>query len=367
MIFSDNYCEADVYSLVHQKKLHTASRFPWRYTGLCNGKYLPVLDSAVAQNLNKYILYHHYIKSSDSEPLKNEYKFITINHNDGNIISYETGSAVRLQVALGEGNLGHFCTETESVELLPSMRELISYVPSEKNYTSCYLNGFTYDAEGEYTGVTFRRAHQGKNIANVSENAADRDERIAKHHEEWKTYTFPEENSFLTRLQNTITRNGGCYNPSLVRDVDGKLHYRLNYVRQEYFMKKNFVEGTPITLESLNPINSLKDRFEITNAQNSEMLLKILAANDLLSESELGYVGTIIEDCMAVINDIETHYIKDFRLAFEYVFKDNQLVDILMTRYQYWEFNEIEVPLYTEQRMIDLGISEEKIRSIYPD
>lgn len=367
MIFSDNYCEADVYSLVRQKKLHTASRFPWRYTGLCNGKYLPVMDAAVAQNLNKYILYHHYVKSSDSDPLKNEYKFITINHNDGDIISYETGSAVKLQVALDEGNLGHFCTETESVGLLPLMRELVSYVPSEKHYPSCYLNGFTYDAEGEYTGVTFRRAHQGKNIANVSENATNRDERIAQHHEDWKAYTFPEENSFLTKLQNTVTRNGGVFNPSLVRDVDGKLHYRLNYVKQEYFMKKHYEKDTPITLESFDPTNSLKDRFEITNAQNSQMLIRVLGYNEMLSDSELEYIDTIIEDCQAVVNDNEFHYIKDFKLAFEYVFKDNQLVDILMTRYQYWEFDEIEVPLYTKQRMIDLGISEEKIRSVYPD
>ena len=105
----------------------------------------------------------------------------------------------------------------------------------------------------------------------------------------------------------------------------------------------------------------------LTNAQNSQMLIRVLGYNEMLSDSELEYIDTIIEDCQAVVNDNEFHYIKDFKLAFEYVFKDNQLVDILMTRYQYWEFDEIEVPLYTKQRMIDLGISEEKIRSVYPD
>ena len=132
-------------------------------------------------------------------------------------------------------------------------------------------------------------------------------------------------------------------------------------------MKKHYEEDTPITLQSFDPTNSLKDRFEITNAQNSQMLIRVLGYNELLSDSELEYIDTIIEDCQAVVNDNEFHYIKDFKLAFEYVFKDNQLVDILMTRYQYWEFDEIEVPLYTKQRMIDLGISEEKIRSVYPD
>jgi hypothetical protein len=63
----------------------------------------------------------------------------------------------------------------------------------------------------------------------------------------------------------------------------------------------------------------------------------------------------------------ENHWIKDVKLAFEFVFKDNQLVDILMTRYQYHTFDKIEVPMYSEQRMIDLGMSEEAIKSVYPD
>ncbi len=373
MMFSDNYCEADVYSLVKQKKLYSSSRFPWRYTGLCNAKYLPTLDLDVVEKLNKYITFHHYVKLSDAEPLKNEYKYLTINHIDGEIISYETASAVRLNTALKEGNLGYFCKATDTVALKPLMRELISYVPSENNYHCCYLNGFTYDAEGEYTGVTFRRAHEGKNITGILENDPDLDEKLAKHHEEWRAYTIPEGNSFLKRLQDTVTRNGSCFNPSLVKKVDGKLHYRLNYVKQEYAMRRSAKETPGITVDTYDPTNALRDRFPIPNWKNSLMLCQILSANDLLSVSELEYIDSVISDCMTIINTESTnnldenHWIKDVKLAFEFVFKDNQLVDILMTRYQYHTFDKIEVPMYSEQRMIDLGMSEEAIKSVYPD
>lgn len=85
-MFSDNYIVSDKYSLVTEEYISTRETMPWFYTSLYDETYLPVLDKSVADKLNLFFRYR-YLHSS--EALRDDLKNLIIEHNNGEIISFE--------------------------------------------------------------------------------------------------------------------------------------------------------------------------------------------------------------------------------------------------------------------------------------
>ena len=146
----------------------------------------------------------------------------------------------------------------------------------------------------------------------------------------------------MDRLVAHCNRSPIYLKPEKIFHIDGKESVRLNCKYPEAFYKerKGVKESRPKFTQEIN-----SKKIELRPEQISRRHLHGLssAAGDFLTEDQGQYIYSVLPDARERVYD--NGYRKgfqNFRLDFEFVFEDNELVDILLFRRTHHEFNEVE-------------------------
>lgn len=327
MIFSDIYTVNEVYSVLRQEHLYTSSSMPWLYTSLKDVKYQPALSNSVRNKLNEIFVFNYLISGGMTPPIKNEEKHLVVNHNGDQHLSYETVVNLGFNDLYQQGgNFKHLINQTNTSHLSDVYDKgvealLAQHVNPEalKNcHNTSHFYGYLHDSSGTPIAIKIGQSQS------------------------WSESFNPTGNDLMDRLVAHCNRNPLYLKPEKIFHIDGKESIRLNCKYPEAFWRerRGIKESRPKFTQEIN-----QQKIELRPEQISRRHLHGLssAAGDFLTEDQGQYIFSVLPDARERVYD--NGYKKgfqNFRLDFEFVFEDNELVDILLFRRTYHEFDEVE-------------------------
>jgi hypothetical protein len=324
MIFSDTYTVKEVYSVLRQEHLYTSSMMPWLYTSLKDVKYQPAIADDARNNMNEIFVFD-YLISEVAPTIKNEYKTFCVNHNSNEHLSYESGIDLSYNALYQQRNLQHLIDETNTSHLREVYNKVTESIrthhinpdarPScDKGATFC---GYLYDISGTPIAV---KVKQGQGLDyNITDNEV------------------------MSRLAAHCKRNPLYLDGEMIFHANGRESFRLNCQYHTAFWRerKSSVKET----RSVMTAERNREKIELRDEQISREHLYGLssAKGDFLTEEHGKYINSVFPDTRQVVFDNGFRKgLQNFRVDFEFVFENNELVDILLFRTTHNEFKEIE-------------------------
>lgn len=149
-MFSENYIVSDKYSLIAEEYISTRETMPWFYTSLYDETYLPELDQAVADKLNLFFRYR-YLHSSDV--LRDDLKNLIIEHNNGEIISYEILNMMKYSTLTSSISYWkHFISSIDCYEA-DSCKSKIDRMTDETDELVTRIVNIQYTSDASLSGI----------------------------------------------------------------------------------------------------------------------------------------------------------------------------------------------------------------------
>ena len=147
-MFSERFTVIDKYSLTTQEKISTIEIMPRRFTSLVDSSYLPALDSALIEKINKFFNFHQgYTQDFGYEFDKDFY----IEHSDGNVIEYYAKYLLGYETLMPIWN--KFVRITECPEL-NNVKAHIDKMTSATDAAKTWVGGIRYNTDGSFSGIT---------------------------------------------------------------------------------------------------------------------------------------------------------------------------------------------------------------------
>ena len=327
MIFSDIYTVNEVYSVLRQEHLYTSSMMPWLYTSLKDVKYQPALADDTRNKLNEIFVFDYLIGGGMSPAIKNEQKHLVVNHNGDQHLSYETVVDLRFNdLYVQGGNFKNLINQTNTSHLSPvydrAVDALLTHHVNPDAIKSCdltaHFTGYLYDDSGIATAI---KVMQGDEEGSFN----------------------PSGNDMMDRLVAHCNRNPVYLQAERIFHIDGKESIRLNCQYPDSFYKErrsSVKKGRPKVTDEL-----IRQRYDLRPEQICREHLYGLSAakGDFLTEEQGQYIYSVFPDTrQRVYEDGYRKGFQNFRLDFEFVFDDNELVDILLFRTTHYQFDEVE-------------------------
>ena len=324
MIFSDIYTVNEVYSVLRQEHLYTTSSMPWLYTSLKDVKYQPAIADDARNNMNEIFVFE-YLISHVAPAIKNEQKIFFVNHNSNEHLSYESGVDLCYNALYQQRNFQYLIDETNTSHLRDVYDRATESLRIHHNNPdarpSCYpaskFCGYLYDISGTPIGVKVKQA-TGKdyNITN---------------------------NEVMSRLAAHCKRNTLYLDGEMIFHANGRESFRLNCQYHTAFWKERKTSHKDTRSVMTSELN--REKIELRDEQISREHLYGLssAKGDFLTEEQGLYINSVFPDTRQVVFDNGFRKgLQNFRVDFEFVFENNELVDILLFRTTHHEFKEIE-------------------------
>lgn len=327
MIFSDIYTVNEVYSVLRQEHLYTSSSMPWLYTSLKDVKYQPALADDTRNKLNEIFVFDYMIGGGMSPAIKNEDKHLVVNHNGDQHLSYETVVDLCFNDLYQQGgNFKYLINQTNTSHLSDvydkTVDALLTHHVNPDALKSCDLTshfyGYLHDSSGMPVAIKIGQG-QGESAFN------------------------PSGNDMMDRLVAHCNRNSLYLKAEKIFHIDGRESIRLNCKYPEAYWqerKSSVKEGrSKVTPE----INAQKIELREEQICREHLYGLSSAKGDFLTDEQGEYINSVFPDTRQRV--YENGYRKgfqNFRLDFEFVFENNELVDILLFRTTHHQFREVE-------------------------
>tara|TARA_B100000902_G_scaffold399734_1_gene472164 strand:- start:512 stop:1495 length:984 start_codon:yes stop_codon:yes gene_type:complete len=323
MIFSDTYTVKEVYSVLRQEHLYTSSMMPWLYTSLKDVKYQPAIADNARNNINEIFVFD-YLISGVAPIIENERKEFRVNHNGNEHLSYESRVILSYNALYQQRQLQHLIDETNTSHLRDAYdkaTEVLHTLHANPDARISFdkgaqLVGYLYDISGTPTAI---KVKQGQGLDyNITGNEV------------------------MSRLVAHCKRNPLYLDGEMIFHADGRESFRLNCQYHTAFWRerKNKKETRSVITSEIN-----REKIELRDEQISREHLYGLssAKGDFLTEEHGKYINSVFPDTRQVVFDNGVRRgLQNFRVDFEFVFENNELVDILLFRTTHNEFKEIE-------------------------
>lgn len=318
MIFSDRYTEVEKYSIFRQEHVCSSATMPWLYTSLVQDRYEPELSSPIKERLNAALDYTPFITEA-AEPPRNELKGLTIDYDGDTHIEY-ISRFVRPVSDLGMGyyskSIKYFKEQTRSTHLIKQYDEMFKCIKDEHPL----FVGFKHDDEGVPTHLAvqahrFDLSEYGDDAIKLAEFLP-----ILKNWSKPTVYFGEESTNVVIGCAYTqwVTEGYGGWTPFMAKlDLDAKIRVGYDQVADKHI--EALINADLLTKDQARYVYSLLPGFD----------------------------GSVAVSDLAVAYDIhgDKRYIHpwQYMVDFEYVIKDGALDDIIVHRYKYREFKEIEI------------------------
>lgn len=290
---------------------------PWMYTPLASPKYQPRIDAQIKANLSPLFMYNHFFKYL-TEVIKNENKFLSIKHDGDTQLGYTCLSPVSYRTLTTQpiGSLQYYIDSTETNHLKEQYIKAQEYLISTDNETN--IKGLEYDSTGNATGVIINS----------------------------KKYDTPTENADLATLIAHGNKNYQVMNHDLIFRSDDTMSIKMNLTYPEAFARHTMTGTNFRTAKELYVTDVVK-RGKISCQQVARVHLNAFGGElGILNDDHGEYIYSVFPDSRMITYDDGTYKgIVDFKLDLEFIFKDNVLVDVLLYRILYNNFQEIEKQL----------------------
>ena len=329
MIFSDIYTVNEVYSVLRQEHLYTSSSMPWLYTSLKDVKYQPALEDSARNKLNEIFVFNYMLGGGLCPAIKNEQKHLVVNHNGDQHLSYETVVDLSFNdLYLQGGNFKYLINQTNTSHLSDvydkAAEALLTHHVNPKANKTCHHSshfyGYLHDISGTPIAVKIGQSQQ------------------------WSKSFNPTGNDLMDRLVAHCNRNPVYLKPEKIFHIDGKESIRLNCKYPEAFWKERKSSAKEGRSKVTAEINSQK--IELTTEQICRKHLYGLssAVGNFLTEEQGQYIYSVFPDVRQRVytDGRDRKGFQNFRLDFEFVFENNELVDILLFRTTHYQFDEVE-------------------------
>lgn len=318
MIFSDRYTEIEKYSILRQEHICSSASMPWLYTGLVQDRYEPELSNPIKTRLNAALDFTPLVTEA-SESKRNDLKELTVDYVGDTHVGYITRFIRQLvDIKTHDKSCTYFKKQTRTTHLIKQYDDVFNSVNVIHN--SPKIVGFMHDDEGVPSHIGIR---SGKyDLSSYGDNAI----RLGKYLEglrNWSTPTifFGEENLNIVincEYAEWITESPGGYN--------------------NYAIKNNY-----------------EKKMRVGYDQISDRHIEALFKAELITEDQVEYVYSLLpgfddpttKDAYEVKEDrFGNQRVMQpwkYMLDFEYIIKDGVIDDIILHRYKYKKFKEIEV------------------------
>ena len=327
MIFSDIYTVNEVYSVLRQEHLYTSSSMPWLYTSLKDVKYQPALADSARNKLNEIFVFNYMIGGGMVPAIKNEQKHLIVNHNGDQHLSYETTVDLSFNDLYQQGgNFKHLINQTNTSHLSDvydkGVEALLAHDVNPEARKRCHLTshfyGYLHDSSGTPIAIKIGQG-QGRDAYNSTGN------------------------DMMDRLVAHCNRNPLYLKAEKIFHIDGKESIRLNCQYPAAFWqerKSSVKEGrSKFTPE----INAQKIELRTEQICREHLYGLSSAKGNFLTDEQGEYVNSVFPDTrQRVYDDGYRKGFQNFRLDFEFVFENNELVDILLFRTTHYQFDEVE-------------------------
>lgn len=324
MIFSDIYTVKEVYSVLRQEHLYTSSMMPWLYTSLKDVKYQPAIADDARSKMNEIFVFDYFI-SHVAPAIFNDQKYFWVNHNGDKHVSYESTIDLNYNVLYQQANFQHLINETNTLHLRnvydKATETLRTLHLNPKALPSCNRNaqffGYLYDVSGVATAI---KVKQGQGVDyNITNNEV------------------------MSRLVAHSKRNPLYLPGQMIFHADGRESFRLNCQYPSAYWKERKIGKKKSRTPATSEIN--QNKIELRSEQIARQHLYGLSAaeGNFLTEEHGKYINSVFPDArQRVYEDGSRRGFQNFRLDFEFVFEDNELVDILLFRTTHEAFTEVE-------------------------
>lgn len=297
MIFSDNYTVHELHSLESKNKIGEYSEMPWSYTPLVDEMYAPTtLTTSIKNTLNQFFQYEYFFRNE--EVIKNEFKHLGIYHDGDNIQEYESRGLYRY--CMWNDDRNHFTQQTNT-EHLEEVYQRVNKIVDATPRGHTIFRGMQYDNQAVAKSVKVR-----DQIYDLS------------------SY----DNKMLQTLNEYSRRNYAFCGGTINVGLGNKISFRSDFDYPERFAvvsADEFRKKPSVALESV---------ITPSNRQAVERHLYGYEYYDLLSTDQVEYVYDTVFNGR-----------KDARIQIEHVFDGSELVDIILYRTLYEEFELIEKEL----------------------
>lgn len=312
-MFSDRFTEVEKYSILRQEHICSSSTMPWLYTGLVQDRYEPTLPSPIADRLNAALDFTPFV-TEESDPPRNELKKLTIDYVGDTHIGYDSVFVRRVADIVTAGDKKHFKVSTQTTHLIRQYEEMFAALIPD---TNPMFAGFKHDDEGVATHV------------GVSTNR----------------FNFSSSSDVVVNIARylNLTRNW----------TKSKAYFgeeSLNFVIGTQFT--NYISETVDVPNVVRIKRKIDKKIRIRHDQTSDKHILALIKAGLLTEDQARYVYSVLPGFDGEVEVMKTtdiygqeRYIHPYpyMLDFEYVIKDGVLDDIILYRFKYKGFKEIEV------------------------
>ena len=319
MIFSDRYTEVEKYSIFRQEHICSSATMPWLYTSLVQERYEPELSSPIKERLNAALDFTPFLKEYH-EPARNELKKLAVDYKGDTHLGY-TSRFMRPVGDLGYNyfntSIKYFKEQTRSTHLIKQYDEMFKSIGTSAADFHPTFVGFKHDDEGVPT-------HLGIHSRVIDLSAHGDAVKMASYLHKLKNWSQPDFYFGEESLNIVI----GCAYTEWVTEFEGR--YNQWGIRTR-----------------------IDKKIHVGYDQVSDKHIEALIKEELLTEDQAKYVYSLLPG----MNDETTPFVMgedifgnqrylhpwQYMVDFEYVYKDGTLDDIILYRFKYKEFKEIEV------------------------
>ena len=321
MIFSDRYTEVEKYSIFRQEHICSSATMPWLYTGLVQERYEPELSSPIKERLNAALDFTPFLKEYH-EPARNELKKLTVDYNGDTHLGYNS-RFIRPVGDLGynyfNSSIKYFKEQTRSTHLIKQYDEMYESIGGDAPQQHATFVGFKHDVEGVPT-------HLGIHSSALDLSAHGDAVKMASYLSKLRNWSQPD----FFFGEETLNIVIGCAYAEWVTEFNSNGRFN------------------PFTIKT-----RLDKKIHVGYDQVSDKHIEALIGAELLTVDQAKYVYSLLPG----MDDETTPLVRgedifgnqrylhpwQYMLDFEYIYKDGTIDDIIVYRFKYKEFKEIEV------------------------
>lgn len=152
-MFSQDYIVLDKHSLMRGEYVSTLEKMPWVYTSLKDSRYLPVLDNSVASKLKSFFSFE--IPARNHEPLYDSRKILIIEHNGGDIISFDCRTEMQYHTIFYDKPVWRFFKRSILLfDELTALEQKINKMTSVTDAEVTKIVGVKYNADASFQALS---------------------------------------------------------------------------------------------------------------------------------------------------------------------------------------------------------------------
>lgn len=288
-MFSAEFTVADKHSLKRNEYVSTYSYMPWQYTSLYDRQYEPLLLPEIKRKLEAFCRYKF---AYSTQPLYEDQKYLKIEHNEENILSFEISNPFNYHTLFNyDSAFRHFAENIYCPELFDCV-DTIRKMTSITGELSTRLESIEYNKDADFVNVVIYDSTYNLNEYN--------------------------QNITLNKLNSLCEKHVEFFNGTIgVYPNSSKIKVRIFPVYHDMVLHhKNNTDKRP---------------YLITRHTNQEMFdaySKVLLENELITQEDIEYINTLTNPKSKV----------DFEILLD---EDGEIEDVYAIVYRFNEFRRL--------------------------